>query len=269
MVTYRWTTLLTDYGLEDGFVAACHGVIARLAPDTRVIDVTHLVPAGDVRRGGAVLAQAVPYLPAGVHVVVVDPGVGTSRRPIAVEAGDSVFVGPDNGVLSWPAAAAGGVRRAHELADRELWLHPVSATFHGRDIFAPVGARLAAGLDITVVGPELQAGDLVTLPEPVSRVEEGYAECEVLSVDHFGNVQLSIDAGQLDRLGLHVGQRVRLETSQWQRTVPYGDTFAAVPSGELVAYIDSAGLLALAVNNGDAAGHLGLTAGVVVRVGLA
>lgn len=266
MMTYGCLTLLTDYGLEDGFVAACHGVVARLAPDTRVMDVTHLVPAGDVRRGGAVLAQTVPYLPPAVHVVVVDPGVGTSRRAIAVDAGESVFVGPDNGVLSWPVAAAGGVRRAHELADRELWLHPVSATFHGRDIFAPVGARLAAGLDITAVGPGLRAGDLVTLPEPVSRVADGCAECELVSVDRFGNVQLSVNAGQLDRLGVRVGQRLRLETSQWQRTVPYGDTFGAVPAGDLVAYIDSAGLLAVAVNNGDAARRLELSAEAAVRV---
>lgn len=266
MMTYGCLTLLTDYGLEDGFVAACHGVVARRAPDVRVIDVTHLVPAGDVRRGGAVLAQTVPYLPPAVHVVVVDPGVGTSRRAVAVEAGESVFVGPDNGVLSWPVAAVGEVRRVHELADRELWLHPVSATFHGRDIFAPVGARLAAGLDITAVGPELQAGDLVSLPEPASRVEGGYAECEVVSVDRFGNIQLSVNAGQLDRLGVHVGQRLRLETSQWQRTVPYGDTFGAVPAGDLVAYIDSAGLLAVAVSNGDAARRLELAAGAAVRV---
>lgn len=266
MVTHDYLTLLTDYGLEDGFVAACHGVAARLAPGVRVIDVTHLVPAGDVRRGGAVLAQTVPYLPAGVHVVVVDPGVGTARRAVAIEAGDSVFVGPDNGVLSWPVAAVGGPRRAHEIASRELWLHPVSATFHGRDIFAPVGARLAAGLGIDAVGPELRAGDLVTLPQPVSTVAGGHAECEVLSVDRFGNVQLSVGPGQLDLLGARVGQRLRLELAHRSLTLPYGETFAAVPPGELVAYADSAGLLAVAVNNGNAAQRLGLPAGTALRV---
>src|ERR1700730_2698687 len=125
---FRYLSFLTDYGLEDGFVAACHGVAARIAPHADIIDVTHLVPPGDVRRGAAVLAQTVPYLPPAVHVAVVDPGVGTARR------GDAVFIGPDNGLLSWAVAASGGALRAFSLTNQQLWLGQVTPTFHGRDI---------------------------------------------------------------------------------------------------------------------------------------
>src|SRR5262249_3799149 len=136
----------------------------RIAPGVRIIDITHLVPPGDVRRGAAVLAQTMPYLPPAVHVAVVDPGVGTTRRGIAVEAGDAILVGPDNGLLPWAAAALGAPRRAFQLTNGEFWLHPVSQTFHGRDIFVPVAAHLAAGVDLPSLGTELDIGDLVPCP---------------------------------------------------------------------------------------------------------
>src|SRR5436190_15870208 len=145
MSGYDWISLTTDYGCSDGFVAACHGAIARIAPAVRVIDITHSVPPCDVAQGAAVLAQAVPHLPPAVHVAVVDPGVGTARRALAVEAGDSVLVGPDNGLLPRAADALGGVRRAVVLDNAGWFADPVSATFHGRDVFAPVAARLALG----------------------------------------------------------------------------------------------------------------------------
>src|SRR5690348_17007479 len=156
---FRYLSFLTDYGLEDGFVAACHGVSARIAPHADIIDVTHLIPPGDVRRGAAVMAQTVPYLPPAVHVAVVDPGVGTARRGIAVQAGDSILVGPDNGLLSWAIDALGGAERAFQLTNGDLWLHPVSPTFHGRDIFMPVGAHLAAGTDLPSAGDEIDLAD--------------------------------------------------------------------------------------------------------------
>lgn len=259
-------TLLTDYGLEDGFVAACHGVAMRLTPGISTVDVTHLVPPGDIRRASSVLAQTVPYFPPAVHVVVVDPGVGTTRRAVAVEAGESVFVAPDNGVLSWPVAALGGPGRVHELTNEELWIHPVSATFHGRDIFTPIGARLAAGLELDDVGPALSPDELVTIPEPVSRLSRQHAEGEVLSVDRFGNVQLSTTDDQLEALGIRRGDSLTVEGSGASATVPYLDTFASVPEGELVAYTDSAGRTAIAVNRGDAATRLDLPAGTRVRI---
>jgi hypothetical protein len=257
---------VTDYGLEDGFVAACHGVVARLAPTTRVIDITHLVPPGDVRRGAAVLAQTVPYLPVGVHVAVVDPGVGTNRRAIAIEAGDRVFVGPDNGVLSWATHGAGGPRRAYELTNAKLWLEPVSPTFHGRDLFAPVAAHLSNGIELDTVGDSVELGALVTLPQPTRRIREGGAEGEVLTVDRFGNVQLSVTAIDLDQLGVRTGSAIAVTLGRRRISVPYRETFGNVPPGELVAYADSAGCVALAVNGGNAAQRLGLPPGAHVRL---
>lgn len=270
MAAYSFITFLTDYGLEDGFVAACHGVAARISPATRVIDVTHLVPPGDVRRGAAVLAQTIPYLPAGVHVAVIDPGVGTIRRAVAVsvsvEAGERIFVGPDNGVLSWAVHGFGGPVRAYELTNPDLWLEPVSPTFHGRDVFMPVAARLAGGLELSHVGRSIDPSDLLSLPLPVRRIRDGAAEGEVLTVDRFGNVQLSLTVLDLDRLGIHMGSPLTLTVGRRRLPVPYRDTFGAVPPGELVAYVDSAGCVSLAVNGGNAARRLTLPAGSHVHI---
>ncbi len=259
-------SFLTDYGLDDGFVAACHGVAATIAPSVRIIDITHLVPPGDVRRGAAVLAQTMPYLPRGVHVAVVDPGVGTARRGVAVAVGESILVGPDNGVLSWAVARAGGATSAHHLTNGELWLHPLSQTFHGRDIFMPVAAHLATGTDLSAVGAQIDVADLVTLPAPTSRVHDGEAEGEVMSVNRFGNVQLSITASDADRLGIGFGSSLVVRCGRRQLTVPYLETFAAVAPGEIVAFTDSAGLISIAVNAGDAAQQLGLPPGAHVRL---
>jgi S-adenosylmethionine hydrolase len=264
MARTECVTLLTDYGLEDGFVAACHGVIASLCPQSRIIDITHLIPPGDVRRGAAILAQTVPYLPAGVHVGVVDPGVGTTRRAIAVASGERIFVGPDNGLLSW--AAAGPDRRAYELDDTSLWLGEASSTFHGRDIFAPVAAHLAAGRDVSTVGTELDPADLITLPPPARDVRDGVAEGEVLTVDRFGNIQLSITRADLEEIGAIEGGSLAVTLGRRFLTVPYGRTFGSVAPGELVGFTDSAGYVSLAVNAGNAAQRLGLPPGARVRL---
>jgi S-adenosyl-L-methionine hydrolase (adenosine-forming) len=263
---FRYLSFLTDYGLEDGFVAACHGVAARIAPHATIIDVTHLVPPGDIRRGAAVLAQTVPYLPPAVHVAVVDPGVGTDRRGVAVQAGRSVFVGPDNGLLSWAIAASGGAARAYQLTNRELWLEQVAATFHGRDIFMPVAAHLAADSEPPAAGDEIDVGDLVTLPAPERAVRGSTAEGEVLTVDRFGNIQLTITSSDAVAIGLRSGDAVLLQLGRRQLTVPYRDMFGAVAAGELVAYADSAGLVSIAVNGGDAAQRLGLPPGARVSM---
>ncbi|WP_049559803.1 SAM hydrolase/SAM-dependent halogenase family protein [Nonomuraea sp. SBT364] len=259
-------TLLTDYGLEDGYVAACHGVMAGIAPAARVIDVCHLVPSGDVRRGAAILAQTIPYLPQGVHIGAVDPGGGGLRRPVAIEAGGRVFIGPDNGLLSWAVAASGGASAAYELRNDEHFLHPVSPTFHGRDVFAPVAGRLCTGLRPRDLGPEVPLGRLVSLPEPTSVLRGGAVEGEVVSVDRYGNAQLSIAAGDLETLGLRIGDTVGVWLGRRRLSMPYRETYAAVPPGELVAFADSAGLIAFAVNSGDAAQRLGLPPGAHVRL---
>ena len=262
-------SFITDYGLEDGFVAACHGVAARIAPGARIIDITHLVQPGDVRRGAAVLAQTVPYLPPGVHVAVVDPGVGTARRGVAVETAEGILVGPDNGLLSWAIASLGGASRAFQLTNGDLWLHPVSPTFHGRDIFMPVAAHLAAGTDLASAGDQIALADVVTLPAPTSRVHDGEAEGEVMSVDRFGNVQLSIVAADVGELGIGYGSPLVVRAGRRLLTVPFLETFAAVAPGEIVAFTDSAGLISLAVNAGDAAQQLGLPPGAHVRLSVA
>jgi S-adenosylmethionine hydrolase len=263
---FRYLSFLTDYGLEDGFVAACHGVAARIAPDARIIDVTHLVPPGDVRRGAAVLAQTMPYLPVAVHVAVVDPGVGTSRRPIAVAAGDSVFVGPDNGLLSWAVAAAGGAVRAFSLTNQALWLSRVTPTFHGRDIFMPVAAHLAAGADLDQAGAEIDVAELVTLPAPERVVRDSMAAGEVLTVDRFGNVQLTITGADAAEIGVAPGGTVLVRFGRQQLALPYRETFGAVATGDLVAYTDSAGLVSVAVNGGNAAQRLGLPPGARISI---
>jgi S-adenosylmethionine hydrolase len=263
---FRYLSFLTDYGLEDGFVAACHGVAARIAPDARIIDITHLVPPGDVRRGAAVLAQTVPNLPPAVHVAVVDPGVGTARRGIAVAAGDSVFVGPDNGLLSWALTAAGGAARAFSLTNRELWLSRVTATFHGRDIFMPVAAHLAAGADLDAAGAGIAVADLVMLPAPERTVRDFTAAGEVLTVDRFGNVQLTITGADAAEIGVTPGGTVLVRFGHQQLTVPYRETFGAVATGDVVAYTDSAGLVSVAVNGGNAAQRLGLPPGARISI---
>jgi hypothetical protein len=255
---YGWISLTTDYGLSDGFVAACHGTVARLAPAVRVIDVTHLVPPGDVARGAAVLAQAVPHLPPAVHVAIVDPGVGTARRQVAVQTPGGLLVGPDNGLLPWAADALGGATRAVELVNAEWFAPQVSRTFHGRDIFAPVAARLAAGTDLAGAGPGVDPAGLVRLPDPVLAVGDGWVEAEVLTVDRFGNVQLAARAPDIAALG----DRLSVAGVRAVR----GGTFADAPAGGLVIYVDSADQVAVAVNGGRAVVVLGVVPGDVVRL---
>jgi S-adenosyl-L-methionine hydrolase (adenosine-forming) len=262
VASFHCLTFLTDYGLEDGFVAACHGVAFQIAPDVHVIDITHLVPPGDIRRGAAVLAQAVPYLPPAVHVAVVDPGVGTARRAVGIAAaGGSVFIGPDNGVLSWAVEAAGGPTKAVSLTNTALWLDTVTATFHGRDIFMPVAAHLAAGVPLAEAGDKLDVTSLVTLPQPESRVFDRGAEGEVVTVDRFGNVQLSVSGTDAARAGIVPGAAVALAWDGREITVAFGTAFGEVAPGELVCYLDSAGFVSVAVNGDSAARRLGLGPG--------
>jgi S-adenosyl-L-methionine hydrolase (adenosine-forming) len=259
-------TFLSDFGLDDGFVAACHGVAARIAPAARIIDITHLVPPGDIRRGAAVLAQTVPAMPPAVHVAVVDPGVGSSRRAIAVRAGPAIFVGPDNGLVSWAAAALGGPDDAVALTNQTLWNRPVSPTFHGRDIFMPVAAHLLTGTTLAQAGTEIGVAELVQLAPPTSRVSNGEAVGEVLSVDRFGNLQLSISSSSVAELGIGIGTALAVRCNRREFSAPYLETFGSAAPGELVAFTDSAGLLALAVRNGSAAQSLALPPGARIRI---
>ena len=260
---------MTDYGLEDAFVAVCHAVALQIAPDIQITDITHLIPLGDIQRGALVLAQAAPYFPPAVHVAVVDPGVGTARRGIAVAAGNSLFVGPDNGLLSVAVAAAGGATRAVSLTNRALWLDATAATFHGRDIFMPVAARLAAGMPLDEAGEPVEVAGLVTLPQPGYRVTANGAEAEVVTVDGFGNVQLSLPGADAPRAGLVPGANVMLAWDGKTITVPFRTTFGEVAPGEPLCYRDSGDWVAIAVAGGDAARMLDLRPGTTITLTVA
>jgi S-adenosyl-L-methionine hydrolase (adenosine-forming) len=267
MAGYDWITFTSDYGLEDHFVGVCHGVMARVAPRARVIDVSHGVAAQDVRQGAMVLAQAVPYLPRAVHLAVVDPGVGSGRRMVAVGAGGQALVGPDNGLLVWAAEALGGVDRVYELREPAYRLAPVSATFHGRDVFAPAAAHLAAGVDPGELGPEVDPGGLVRLERTGARVDGDRVGASVVAVDHFGNLALDLRRDDLERAGVALGDPVEVRVGGRAHRLVFGETFASVPAGELVLHEDSFGSLAVAVNLGRAAERLGAGPGDPVEVG--
>jgi len=252
-------TFLSDYGLQDDFVGLCHGVMAILCPEARVIDITHGIPRQDVRVGAIILADSLPYTPAGVHVAVVDPDVGARRRAVALRLGDDrLLVGPDNGLL-WPAAQqAGGVVQAVDIARSTFRLEPVSATFHGRDIFAPVAARLAAGAELAEAGDPVDPRELVPLELPRPRVEDGWLVAHMLYVDRFGNVQLDAGHDDLEGADLRMGRGVVLRDASGQtHSCPFARTFADARPGELLLYEDASRRLAVAVSHGDAGARLG------------
>lgn len=267
-----WIGFLSDYGLGDCHVGVCHGVIASTAPAARVIDLCHEVPPGDLRRGSALLAQAAPDLPPGVLLAVVDPatgpGAGTRRRALAVVAGRSVLVGPDNGLLLPAAKALGGAGSAFEITARRYLRQPVSATFRGRDLFAPVAAHLAGGLDPAALGPRVPVDALVRLPEPVARLTAHRLEGEVLSVDRWGTVQTTLGAQLFEDAGLRIGDTLHVHCRIGVVRVPFGRSHADVRPGEAVGYVDSAGLFAVARNTNSAAEELRLQPGDPVAVRL-
>jgi S-adenosylmethionine hydrolase len=249
-------TFLSDYGLVDEFVGVCHAVIARIAPEARVIDLTHGVPRHDVRTGALVLARALPYAPAGVHLAVVDPEVGAERRAVAIRCAheDRILVGPDNGLLAPAARALGGPVEAVDVARSPHRLEPVSATFHGRDIFAPVAAHLATAAPLGGAGDPLPVDELVDLELPRPVVAEGRVEAHALGFDGFGNVLLDAAHDDLGGSGLRLGRAVLVNG----RRAQYARTFADVAEGEVLLYEDANRTLAVAVNRGSAAAQLGL-----------
>jgi hypothetical protein len=253
-------TFLSDYGLTDEFVGICHGVIARICPDARVIDITHGVPRHDVRAGAVLLAESLPYVPVGVHLAVVDPDVGAQRRAVALACADGRrLVGPDNGLLWLAAEASGGVTQAADIARSRFRLTPVSATFHGRDIFAPVAAQLAAGIPLAETGDPLDPDELVTLTLPGPRRRGDALVAHVQYVDRFGNLQLNAAHGDLFGTGLRLGQPAALTLADGSTHVAqYVRTFADAGRGELLVYDDASQRLAVAVAQGDAARTLGV-----------
>jgi S-adenosylmethionine hydrolase len=264
----RPITFLSDYGVADEFVGVVHAVIARLCPDARVIDLGHGVPRQDTLAGAVALARALPYAPAGVHLAVVDPDVGALRRAIALRTveEDRLLVGPDNGLLLLAADRFGGVLEAVEISQSPWRLEPVSATFHGRDLFAPVAARLAAGEPLAEAGAPLEPAELVRIEIPPPRVEEGALTAVATGADAFGNVALAAGHADLARAGFTLGEPVAARAGGRRVLGVVARTFADVARGGLLIYEDAGGALALAVSGGDAAGLLGLRGGSEVRL---
>ncbi len=260
-------TLLTDYGRDDDFVGVCHGVIRSIAPDVAIVDITHGISRYDVRHGALVLRNTLPYMPPGVHVAIVDPQVGTERRALALRCGDGrVLVGPDNGVLSLAWEAAGGVELAVDVTRSAHRLEPVSATFHGRDVFAPVAARLAVGAEVADAGEPVELESLSRIELPRARVENGELVAHALTGDRFGNAALDVTHEGLAGTGLTLGGKVELLTGGERYLATYAGTFADVAAGELIVYEDAYRALAIAINRGDAWGTLGLAADAEVRL---
>jgi S-adenosylmethionine hydrolase len=257
-------TFLSDYGLDDEFVGVCHGVVAGIAPEVRIIDVTHGVPRHDVRTGALVLRRSLPDCPAGVHLAVVDPEVGAERRGIALRTAEEgrFMVGPDNGLLSLAAMRFGGAVEAVDLVRSPYRLEPTAATFHGRDIFAPIAAQLARGRLLAEVGDPIDPDELVQLEMPLARTEDNDLVAHALAFDRFGNVMLDVEHGELPESGLKLGHPVLVN----DQPAHYATTFADVPAGELLLYQDAYRTLALAVNRGSAAQRLGLELDDEVRI---
>ncbi len=266
-------TFLSDFG--PAAPAVCRGVMFRICPDANIIDISHQVPRYSIRDGARTLVFALPHMPIGTHVAVVDPGVGTERLPVALRvARGDVLIGPDNGLLIAGAEALGGISEVRALDNRELMLPVISASFHGRDIFAPMAGHLAAGVDFATVGPSVSIEGLVRLPDVEPTVYDGVLESQVVSVLIYGNVtvagtpaDLAAAVGPLEpgrRLVLefpeHHGAPAVEESTVWERT------FGRVPVGSSLLMADSEGHLSLADNQGDAARRLGLTLDRPVRI---
>ncbi len=262
---YDTISFLSDYGHDDEFVGVVHSVIRAIAPEVAVIDVTHQVPAHDIRAGALALARSAQYLCPGVVLAVVDPGVGGARRAVAVEVGNgaSVLVGPDNGLLAPAVALVGGADRAVELTEPTFHLEAPGPTFAGRDVFAPVAAHLCAGVALPELGPEIDPIGLFPGVLPISHLDEqGLLVAEVLWVDRYGNAQLNVDPEELADFGDRMGLRIGDDRRTARRAASYGE----VAPGEVGLVVDSYGLVSVAVDRHSAAERLGLHVGAAVLI---
>jgi hypothetical protein len=261
---YDTVTFLSDYGRVDEFVGVVHSVIRSLAPGVTVIDLTHDVPPYDVRAAGLTLARSAQYLCPGVVLAIVDPGVGTDRRGVAVEVGDgtSVLIGPDNGVLAPAVALCGGASRAVALTNPDYQLPAPGPTFAGRDVFAPAAAHLCNGVALTELGEEIDPVSLLPGVLPITHEDEGALVAEVLWIDRYGNAQLNVDPAEIESFG----ERVRLRFHGEQRTARRVQTFGELSAGEIGLIVDSYGLVAIVVNRHSAAQELGLHPSSEVRL---
>jgi S-adenosylmethionine hydrolase len=269
-----FVSILTDFGDRDPSAAICAGVVASICPDARVLELTRTIRPFAIRDGAVALAAAVPYLPVGIHIAVVDPGVGTERLPVAVRvARGDTLIGPDNGLLLIAADRLGGPVEARAITDPAWHLPAVTSSFHGRDIFAPVAAHLACGVPFEAFGPELAVADLVRLPIPTPEVRPDELATAVVYIDGFGNIKLAGGPAELraalgdipDGTVLAVGF-AGADGAPRAEAVPWQDTFGRVPVGALLLYEDSLGRLCLAENQGSAGRRLAMTDDLPVSI---
>ena len=232
-----------------------------------MIDITHGIPRQHVLQGAVVLANTLPYMPVGIHLAVVDPGVGGPRKPLAFRGGDGrLYVGPDNGLLLVAGDRLGGVEEAVEIAEEQYMLNPVSRTFHGRDIFSPAAAHLASGVELGKLGPAIDSGDLTRLELPVAQVSNSRIRATVLYVDRFGNIQLNVTSDDLEQAGILPGTKVEVEVRFERYFAVAARTFADVRPGDIVLYEDAYRNIALAINQGDAANMFSTRVGQEVKL---
>ena len=262
-------TFLSDFGLKDDFVGTCHGVMKRIAPEAQIIDITHGIPPQAVLQGALVLANTVGFMPVGVHLAIVDPGVGGPRRPIVLrDEEDRTYVGPDNGLLL-PAASRTGIAAAHELANPDYALETISRTFHGRDLFSPAAAHLARGVALDELGPPVDPEGLVRLDLPELVVTDGGIVATLLYVDSFGNIALNLTRDDVQSLGIVAGARVELELSGERYYAVMARTFADARPGDVILYEDSYKNMSLAISRGSAARMLHAAPGQAIQIMLA
>jgi len=260
-------TFLSDFGLRDDFVGVCHGVIKRIAPEVEIVDITHGIPPQHILQGALVLANTVPYMPEGVHLAVVDPGVGTDRKALVVRDGTGrIYVGPDNGLLVPAAERNGGIAEAYELTNREYALPEISRTFHARDVFAPAAAHIALGVELSAFGPAIDPGELVRIEVPEPDLGSRRITATVLYVDSFGNVQLNLTQEHLAVVGIEPGSNVELARGADRYYATAARTFADARQGDLILYLDAYHNVAIAISGGDAAALLGSRPGERMRI---
>ncbi len=255
-------TFLTDFGLEDEWVGICKGVILSIAPDAKIIDITHQIPNFDIKKGAFVLSSSLPFMPIGIHLAVVDPGVGTRRRAIILQAGRGDYlVGPDNGLLIPASYKLGGVQNAVEINNERYFLQPVSQTFHARDIFAPVSAHLARGVEMGDFGSIIDITTLVESPWTAPVIKKHKIEAEVIDIDKFGTVRLNLPADDISNLGIIFGDIVEVKWGSRREEVPFKETFGEAEPGNPILVIDSSGYISLAINQGNAQQEFDLEVG--------
>jgi len=260
----RIVTLLTDFGLRDHYVAAMKGVMLSINPNLRFVDLTHLVPPGDIFGGAFTLGRVWELFPAGtIHLAVVDPGVGTARKAIAVSAGAQLFVAPDNGLLTWVFEKAEGFS-AHEITADHYLRHPVSSTFHGRDVFAPAAAWLSRDIPLHQIGPERASPVRLKIPT-LTRVRDALIQASILAVDQFGNLITNLRPADVPAYNPEGGGSCRILIAQ-REIIAFRRTFADGQPGELFVVPGSSGYLEIVMRDGSAASELKVKTGTPVGV---